>query len=416
MGRAKLRMELIPKEKTRNTTYHKRKQGMIKKANEFTILCDVDTVIIIYPPNSNSPEIWPENADKVKETISCYKSKSKKGETGKRTYDLNDFFVDRNKKIEEELVKARKRNMEAKYSTWFDEFDGLGEVELRQFAMEIENKENVVRAHLEFKKRNMNVQLPYMFDTVSGSVSGSGVDHYGQVMGQHHGGGWVGGGPSYIPLREMGYGYPVGFDGGVGGYDGGNGQWGYQPPQMVHGGGMVEFGKQEQETEALCIIFIDEIKDDVLMPMQWEGDTKKTLHNVVVEMHGLEQYEALCIIFIDEIKDDVLMPMQWEGDTKKTLHNVVVEMHGLEQYEVFSDLILAIRNISKRVGRTETRQRTRAAAPIEDGDEAEDGGRRPIRDEAEAGLSVDRRWRRATSAPIEDGEDGRGYSAVRALI
>ncbi|KAJ0551569.1 putative transcription factor MADS-type1 family [Helianthus annuus] len=61
MGRAKLKMELIAKEKTRNTTYHKRKQGIIKKANEFSILCDVDTSIIIFPPNSNEPEIWPEN-------------------------------------------------------------------------------------------------------------------------------------------------------------------------------------------------------------------------------------------------------------------------------------------------------------------------------------------------------------------
>ncbi|XP_076956098.1 agamous-like MADS-box protein AGL82 [Bidens hawaiensis] len=162
MGRAKPRMELIQKEKTRNTTYHKRKHGIIKKATEFTIICDVDTVMIIYPPNSDVPEIWPENPEKIKKTIASYKAK--KGDTGKRSYDLHDSYEDRKKKIEDELVKARKKNIEAKYATWFDDLDGLSESQLRQFAMGLENKENIVRAHLEFKKRNMNVQLPFMFD------------------------------------------------------------------------------------------------------------------------------------------------------------------------------------------------------------------------------------------------------------
>nr|GFA30122.1 zinc finger, CCHC-type [Tanacetum cinerariifolium] len=56
MGRAKLRMELIKKEKMRITTYHKRKLGILKKASEFSILCDVDTIMIITPPNSSEPE------------------------------------------------------------------------------------------------------------------------------------------------------------------------------------------------------------------------------------------------------------------------------------------------------------------------------------------------------------------------
>ncbi|KAK1417691.1 hypothetical protein QVD17_26825 [Tagetes erecta] len=243
MGRAKLRMELIAKEKTRNTTYHKRKQGIMKKANEFTILCDVDTVIIIYPPNSDTPEIWPENHEKVKRTIDCYKSK--KGETGKRTYDLNDFFEDRKKKLEDDLVKARKKNMEAKYATWFDDLDGFTEPQLRQFAMGLETKENVVRAHLESKKRNMSVQLPMMFDFENrnhvmnnqhvGNIQypglGLGSSSDQVMMNQlHYDRGWFGadvGMGSFVGLKmeQLGYGYPV-FDGGVT-YDGAN-QWGFQ--------------------------------------------------------------------------------------------------------------------------------------------------------------------------------------------
>nr|XP_043625829.1 agamous-like MADS-box protein AGL82 [Erigeron canadensis] len=100
MGRAKLRMELIPKEKTRITTYQKRKRGMIKKAKEFSTLCDVNTVMFILPPDSNEPEVWPENPELIKKTIAFYKTK--KGDSGKKTYALNDFFEDRKKKIKDE--------------------------------------------------------------------------------------------------------------------------------------------------------------------------------------------------------------------------------------------------------------------------------------------------------------------------
>nr|GEW83426.1 agamous-like MADS-box protein AGL82 [Tanacetum cinerariifolium] len=146
MGRAKLRMELIPKEKARIITYHKRKRGIIKKAIEFTILCNVNMVMIINPPNSNETKVWPKNPDQIKKGIASYKSK--KGETGKRTYNLNDFFQDRGKKIEDELMKARKKNMEAKYPTWFDVLNILPEHQLRKFATKLEQKEHDARTRL----------------------------------------------------------------------------------------------------------------------------------------------------------------------------------------------------------------------------------------------------------------------------
>ncbi|KAI3788877.1 hypothetical protein L2E82_01657 [Cichorium intybus] len=260
MGRAKLRMELIAKEKTRNTTYHKRKQGIIKKANEFTILCDVETVIIIYPPNSDQPEIWPENPEQIKKTIASYKAK--KSDDGKRTYNLNDFFEDRKKKIEDELVKARKRNMEAKYATWFDEFDGLSEGQLRQFAMELENKENIVR-RLEFQKRSIHMPLPLPLPSRFELENKQPVFHYAgshpslehvQVMNHHlmnhHDLGWINDAPtaSFIPVkRELcGYGYPV-FEGGVV-YDNLN-PWQFQPGPVVQRGLTPEFAMQELASE-----------------------------------------------------------------------------------------------------------------------------------------------------------------------
>nr|XP_043626187.1 uncharacterized protein LOC122597680 [Erigeron canadensis] len=160
MGRAKLRMEFITNEKARNRDF----EG---KTTDFSTLCDVDTVMIMYPPNnSNKPDIWPNNDhNKTMNTITSYKSK-KGDQTRIRTYNLIDFFKDRQRKIEDALLKARIKNMEAKYPTWFDKLDGLNICELTQFAMWLQNKEKIVMAHLDLMKRNNNmtiIQQPFMF-------------------------------------------------------------------------------------------------------------------------------------------------------------------------------------------------------------------------------------------------------------
>lgn len=46
-------------------------------------------------------------------------------------------------------------------------------------------------------------------------------------------------------------------------------------------------------------------------------------------------FQAPCIIFIDEIDAVGSTRKQWEGHTKKTLHQLLVEMDGFEQNEVY---------------------------------------------------------------------------------
>lgn len=50
--------------------------------------------------------------------------------------------------------------------------------------------------------------------------------------------------------------------------------------------------------------------------------------------------QAPCIIFIDEIDAVGSTRKQWEGHTKKTLHQLLVEMDGFEQNEVYSNILL----------------------------------------------------------------------------
>ncbi|CAI9112120.1 OLC1v1012503C1 [Oldenlandia corymbosa var. corymbosa] len=117
MGRAKLEMQLIAKEKQRVTTFKKRKDGLIRKIHELTTLCDVNGCMIIRPPNQDnlSPEIetWPENPDFVSGIIEKYRANPDVG--GSRTYTLTDFYQCRSKKVVEELEKKRKKRREMQH-------------------------------------------------------------------------------------------------------------------------------------------------------------------------------------------------------------------------------------------------------------------------------------------------------------
>ncbi|EPS62063.1 hypothetical protein M569_12731, partial [Genlisea aurea] len=158
MGRAKLNMELITKDRPRIATYKKRKSGLIKKLSEFTTLCDVKACMIIYGPKQDGgaaePEIWPENPEEVRRIIEIYEAKSK--DSGNKTFGLPDFFQERKKKFKDELDKLNKRSMEAKYPTWFDFMNFLTESQLRDFAAALTNKIEYVKSRIEFLRNDGN--------------------------------------------------------------------------------------------------------------------------------------------------------------------------------------------------------------------------------------------------------------------
>ncbi|KAI3447337.1 hypothetical protein Pfo_004002 [Paulownia fortunei] len=59
MTRKRIRHEQIPNESNRNATFEKRVDGLLKKANELSILCGVDIGIIVHKQGENNAILWP---------------------------------------------------------------------------------------------------------------------------------------------------------------------------------------------------------------------------------------------------------------------------------------------------------------------------------------------------------------------
>ena len=57
MGRNKIPIQKIEKERLRSTTYLKRKKGLLKKAMELSVLCDIDILLGIYPKNLSNNKL-----------------------------------------------------------------------------------------------------------------------------------------------------------------------------------------------------------------------------------------------------------------------------------------------------------------------------------------------------------------------
>lgn len=57
MGRVKLKIQRLDSSANRLTTYSKRKNGLVKKAEEISVLCDIDIAVLMFSP-TGKPVFW----------------------------------------------------------------------------------------------------------------------------------------------------------------------------------------------------------------------------------------------------------------------------------------------------------------------------------------------------------------------
>ncbi|XP_078167966.1 agamous-like MADS-box protein AGL30 isoform X2 [Carex rostrata] len=101
MGRNKLKIQKLETNNGRQVTYSKRRTGIIKKARELSILCDVDVLLLIFS-TSGKPSLCLGEKSKFEDVIQRYGGLSPQ-ERNKRKHESLEALKKTFKKVEHEV-------------------------------------------------------------------------------------------------------------------------------------------------------------------------------------------------------------------------------------------------------------------------------------------------------------------------
>nr|ABD77426.1 MADS-box protein 9 [Petunia x hybrida] len=87
MGRGKIDIKLIENVNNRQVTFSKRRAGLLKKANELSVLCDAEVAVIIF---SSTGKLFEFSSTSMKQTLSRYNRCLASTETSAREKKLED--------------------------------------------------------------------------------------------------------------------------------------------------------------------------------------------------------------------------------------------------------------------------------------------------------------------------------------
>lgn len=193
MGRVKLKIKKLENTNGRQATYAKRKHGIMKKANELSILCDIDIILLMFSP-TGKPSLC-SGKRSIEEVIAKFvqltpqeraKRKLESLEALKKTFkkldhdvNIQEFLGTSSQTIEElsnqvSLFQAQLSEMHKRLSYWscpdkIDSVDHLAQMEnsLRESLNQIHtHKENLQKQQLMTLECNSQFQngihmMPY---------------------------------------------------------------------------------------------------------------------------------------------------------------------------------------------------------------------------------------------------------------
>ncbi|WJX36639.1 hypothetical protein P8452_24497 [Trifolium repens] len=153
MGRGRISMELIQREKSRKITFQTRVKGLLKKAHELSTLCEIDVCVIFYAPNFegqgyDGPKTWPKETNEVQRILQKYHNTTIDRRT--KIYHAQEYFKERMKKVEFDISKMRKKMLKILYPTWDESFNSLGAEQMRLLA-------SILDAKLDACNQMMNI-------------------------------------------------------------------------------------------------------------------------------------------------------------------------------------------------------------------------------------------------------------------
>ncbi|KAF7806205.1 agamous-like MADS-box protein AGL65 isoform X1 [Senna tora] len=179
MGRVKLKIKKLESISNRHVTYSKRRSGIMKKAKELSILCDIDIVLLMFSP-TGKPTLLQGERSNIEEVIEKFaqlspqeraKRKLESLEALKKTFKkldhdvkIQDFLGSSSQQVEElthhlRMLQAQLTEVHQRLSYWSN-LEKINNVEhLRQMEDSLRESINRIRLHKENFGKNQLVSL-----------------------------------------------------------------------------------------------------------------------------------------------------------------------------------------------------------------------------------------------------------------
>ncbi|KAL1189846.1 MADS-box transcription factor PHERES 2 [Cardamine amara subsp. amara] len=106
--RRKMKWSFIQNERSRKSTFKKRKKGLLKKLTELVTLCDIKACAVIYNSYDSNPETWPSK-EGVEEVVSDFMKLSME-EQSKNMMNQEAFIRQRIAEEQKKIQKLRDEN------------------------------------------------------------------------------------------------------------------------------------------------------------------------------------------------------------------------------------------------------------------------------------------------------------------
>ncbi|XP_058745602.1 MADS-box protein SOC1-like [Vicia villosa] len=176
MGRGKTELKRIENATSRQVTFSKRRNGLMKKAFELSILCDAEVALIVF---STRGRIYEFASSSILETIERYRSRSRinntptASESAEKTQRLKEEAENMMKKID--LLESSKRKFlgEGLGTCSIDELQRIEQQMEKSITNIREKKAEVFREQIELLKENEktlvaeNTKLSEKYDSYS---------------------------------------------------------------------------------------------------------------------------------------------------------------------------------------------------------------------------------------------------------
>ncbi|CAL1404125.1 unnamed protein product [Linum trigynum] len=162
MARRRLRLAWIPNEAARRATMRKRRQSLVKKVKELSVLCGVPAFCVIYCPDEPEPTVWPPDREEAEKLLARFLA-APPFEQSKRTTNQETYLLDLVGKLQEARGNQQKVLNQLELAYLMDQVHytrrGLGGLDLHgldRLSVLLEERLSEIRKKAEFFEVELN--------------------------------------------------------------------------------------------------------------------------------------------------------------------------------------------------------------------------------------------------------------------